>query len=924
MTLKVSLDGIMSKGEKKAGAVEGIRDEKRFSSDIIDSMGALLLVLDAKGRIVRINRAFEKLTGYTLDEVLGKDIRGLQAPEEVDEIRDVFQNIPSGGWPSLHENLMLTKNGDSRLISWSNTAILGSDGSIQYIISTGTDITRQREAEMEREKRAREASNDLQRSEAKGRAILDAIPDLMFHIAADGTFLDYRAPCHLELYAPSEHFLGKKIEEVLPPDLTRQMTLHMEQARESSTVQAFEYKLTTGGHMADFEARIASCTVGGFLVLVRNITKRKEREIALAKSQCQISAIIDSTQDMIWSVDPVHFGLLTFNRGLKDYFSRGWRIDIKEGMTPHDLLPTEASARWWCDAYTRALNEGPFSMEYQTTAGTHILLLTFNILKQDDEVFGVSVFGKDITERKRSEEEMRKSNERYQAFIAQTSEGIYRLESDQPIPISLPEKDQVELILEHVYIAECNDACARIYGLNSADELIGMRLADYLRSFRLGRTEAIPAFIRSGYRLVDAETQGVDKNDNSQCIVDSLIGIVDNGFFLRAWGVQRDITERKKMVDALRDSEERFRAAIDNFPYSFAIYDKDLRIRYINRAGAEIRGLAEDMIRGHTNEEISPSVYTDACNSRLRAARETRTFQTFEYTYDLPQGTATYIINYVPLLDESDGIRQILGITYDITEIKEAGRKLERALDENKRQNRLLRTVAEELKGNYDEIEKLLYRISGDLMAPVTTIKGVLGLLKKDVEASNRLRIDIDIGLIGDTASRMQDLLNECLELSSLGRLARSASNVPFGDVVDDALRDLSDKVASSKAEIIIDEALPSVHIDRERIADVIISLIDSCIIYSGEGKKSRVHIGCRIEDGGPVFFVRSEGQKGDNEIEDAFSPCAHEEESEGTSLGLAITRRIIELHGGRMWTQHSQEGCAIYFTLPGAKGAEE
>ncbi len=92
ITQKVSSDGIMSAEEKRAGADEGIREEQRFCSAIIDSLGAMLLVLDPKGGIVRINRAFEELTGYTSDKVLGRDIWELLVPEEVDHVRDVFQN----------------------------------------------------------------------------------------------------------------------------------------------------------------------------------------------------------------------------------------------------------------------------------------------------------------------------------------------------------------------------------------------------------------------------------------------------------------------------------------------------------------------------------------------------------------------------------------------------------------------------------------------------------------------------------------------------------------------------------------------------------------------------------------------------------------------------------------------------------------
>ncbi len=168
----------------------------------------------------------------------------------------------------------------------------------------------------------------------------------------------------------------------------------------------------------------------------------------------------------------------------------------------------------------------------------------------------------DITEQKRTEAVLRESEERYQAFIANSSEGIYRLESAQSMPVTLPEDDQIKFILEHAYIAECNDAFAQFYGLNKAEELIGKRMADFLISDPRN-IEAIRAFVRSGYRLVDVESYEIDKKRNIHIISSSLTGIVENGFLVRAWGVQKDITERKRAEETLRESEEKYHTAID-------------------------------------------------------------------------------------------------------------------------------------------------------------------------------------------------------------------------------------------------------------------------------------------------------------------------------------------------------------------------
>ena len=125
-----------------------LRMERDFTSAILSTAGALVIVLDRRGRIVRFNRACEKLTGYLFAEVEGKRFWDLfLLRNEVDQVKVVFENLRSGVFPNEHENYWLTKNGARRLIKWSNTAIFGTDGSVEYVIGTGIDITDTRKAE---------------------------------------------------------------------------------------------------------------------------------------------------------------------------------------------------------------------------------------------------------------------------------------------------------------------------------------------------------------------------------------------------------------------------------------------------------------------------------------------------------------------------------------------------------------------------------------------------------------------------------------------------------------------------------------------------------------------------------------------------------------------------------------------------------
>ena len=125
-----------------------LRKERDFTSAVLSTVGTLVVVLDQQGRIVRFNRACEKLTGYLFQEVEGKCIWDIFLfPNEMDQVKAVFENLKSGFFPNEHENYWLTKSASPRLIKWSNTALSESDGSVEYVIGTGIDITDTRAAE---------------------------------------------------------------------------------------------------------------------------------------------------------------------------------------------------------------------------------------------------------------------------------------------------------------------------------------------------------------------------------------------------------------------------------------------------------------------------------------------------------------------------------------------------------------------------------------------------------------------------------------------------------------------------------------------------------------------------------------------------------------------------------------------------------
>jgi PAS domain S-box-containing protein len=173
-------------------------------------------------------------------------------------------------------------------------------------------------------------------------------------------------------------------------------------------------------------------------------------------------------------------------------------------------------------------------------------------------------------------EDARRSNDRYHTLIQQTGEGIWRIELPEPIPVELPADEQIERFYALGELAECNDAMAQMYGFGNAAELTGARLADLVPRSDPRNLQFLEAFIRSGYRLTDAESHELGHDGEPRFFLNNLIGIVSEGHLVRAWGSQRDITGLKKAEEAVLASEARFRSVFESGMIGIAFWNRQV------------------------------------------------------------------------------------------------------------------------------------------------------------------------------------------------------------------------------------------------------------------------------------------------------------------------------------------------------------
>ncbi len=397
-----------------------LRDtEARFRA-LFEQSAVGIVQVSPDGRFMMVNRRACEIFGRDADDLIGRTFSEVTHPDDIQRNLDLLHESRDSAEGYELDKRYVRPDGTVVWASVKVRIVRKPGGEIDYIISAILDVTERREADQA-----------LRQSESTNRALLAAMPDLLFGVDASGRYLYYKGPPNASLIVEPKDFLGRTMTEVLPRDMAETAMRALTDAIASGGVQVYEYQTQRDGRLRWWEGRVVPASPGEALILVRDITSRREAEEALRDSQRRLSLLINQAPIgvIVWNT---RFEILQWNPTAQRMF--GFSAQEAVGRHGDLIVPPEsraAVAGVWRDLM--AQRGGMYSVNDNITRSGGRIICEWNntpLVGADGAVIGVSSFVQDVTERVLSE--------RRQALMMQELD--HRVKNNMAAVLSLAEQ----------------------------------------------------------------------------------------------------------------------------------------------------------------------------------------------------------------------------------------------------------------------------------------------------------------------------------------------------------------------------------------------------------------------------------------------------------------------------------------------------
>jgi len=738
--------------------------------------------------------------------------------------------------------------------------------------------------------------------------LVEALPVPMFVKSRDGRYLGVNRAWEEFFGVSRASFLGKQVKDLYPQNpAIAEKHLEMDgQLWRNPGGQSYEATVTArDGRLRDtiyYKATFAngSGEVAGLLGAIVDITARKQAEASLLESERRFRRTFELAGSGV-----AHIGMdrrfLRVNRRLCEILGYPQdellRLTGRQISHPDDLDVINAQRP---RLYAGEIDSVRVEKRYLRKDGS-IVWVSFTMVVERDAAgkpqYEIAFFD-DITARKQAEAALRESEERFRSVVDSANDGIL------------------------VYDKQLNVVAGNL----AAERILGLPLADIIGA--AGFTSLLPCVHADGSPVLPDERPTRLTVKSGKPLTGQIVGIyradgsmnwvsVNTGFLRRPgdtdwYGVVStigDITKQRHAELALSASEALYRQTFELATAGIAHVDLSGRFMKVNRRLCEILGYGEQELIGRPVKEIShPEDRNLTDSQRMRVRSGEKHSVRFEKRYIRKSGAIVWVDLSVALACDASGAPQYeIALFDDITERKKA--------------EAALREAHEELKRSNAELEQFAYVASHDLQEPLRMVSSYTQLLMR--RYGDKLDGDAKdfTAFIVDGATRMKQLIEDLLAYSRVGTRDRNFKPVEAESSLKRALTNLRAAIQDSGATVTQDK-LPTIHCDEVQLAQLFQNLIGNALKFRKPDVAPAVHVGAAEQGAEWEFMVRDNGigiePQYFERIFMVFQRLHDKGEYPGTGIGLAIVKKVVERHGGRIWVQSQPgAGTTFHFTMP-------
>jgi len=874
--------------------------EERYRMLLDGIQNYAIFMMDPRGQIVSWNAGAERIKGYTADQIIGQNFSCFFPPEDIARGRpeEVLRMTAASG---RHEEqgVRVRKDGSRFLASLTFTALRDTDGNLRGFSEFSHDLS------------------EGMASDAKYRGLLEAAPDAMVVVNQRGEIVLLNVQAEKQFGYSRDELVGQKVKNIIPEGFAERLIADATRSTAEALAQQIGMGIELSGRRKDgsefpIEIMLSPLqSAEGILVTaaIRDISVRQAAEKHLVQMESRYRGLLEAAPDAMVVVNQRGEIVLVNVQAEKQF---GYRRDELLSQKVKNIIPQGFAERLIADA-TRSTAEAlaqqmgmGIELSGRRKDGSEFPIEIMLSPLESAEGILVTAAIRDISVRQAAEKHLVQMESRYRGLLEAAPDAM----------VVVNQRGEIVLV---------NVQAEKQFGYRR-DELLSQKVKNIIPQGFAERLIA-DATRSTAEALAQQMGMGIElsgrRKDGSEFPIEIMLSPLESAEGILVTAAIRDISVRQAAEKHLVQMESRYRGLLEAAPDAMVVVNQRGEIVLVNVQAEKQFGYRRDELVGQKVKNIIPQGFAerlvaDASRSVADALAQ-QIGMGIELSGRRKDGGEFPIEIMLSPLESADGILVTAAIRNISARKKseEDNAELERRVEERTKQLGVANQVLEQ---SNVELKQFAYVASHDLQSPLRSISGFVQLLQLEYEGKLDKQAQDWIRRTVQSIEQMQTLIRDLLSYSRVDARSRPFTQIPFLDIVNDALTLLDSSIHDSGAQVTWGP-LPEIMGDRSQLVQLVQNLIGNGLTYRGD-QPPRIHVSVERRGTEWIFSVRDNGigidPKYREQIFEIFKRLHDQKEYPGTGIGLAVCRRVVNRHGGKIWVESELgHGSTFRFTIP-------